>query len=233
MKKLLVLMGVLAIAAPAFADLMTATPERIAGYTPGAGSPATTGTIVYDNVVTVVSAYSRTNPPAEEIGDDLLMTSGGELDSVAFSVFNSGTSAGPLVTADLTVRFYDWDSGTGTYVYNNGLYWDNFSFGTGLALGYYTTLSVTNISSFFDIFLTNDILATLTISDLTGGANKVGQVITAQAEVGSTDDVFYRDGGWYWFNGNPYAGFYWEVDVIPEPASLVLVLVGLTLLRRR
>lgn len=242
MRKLVLSLALLGLAAsPALAELANIEPISSLNYMDlfGVAQPRTT--VVYSNVDTVTAAYSRLNPPAEEIGDELLMTAGGPLDSVKFSVFNSGSSGGgELLTADLTLKFYNWDSVGGTFVLAGTLAYDNVDFsggqgaGFGLQAGYYTTYSVTGLYDENNpINLTDDILATLTISDLTGGANRVGQVLANPPAIGSSSDDFYRDGSWYWFSGNPVANFYWEIGVIPEPATLALLALGLLTLRRR
>ena len=227
--------AVLTMAMPAQGHLSLQTAEQVKGYAVRAQHQlASPGTVVYSNISNgPTGGYSQAYPPASEIGDELLMTAGGILDSVDFSVYNGASSAGPLQTADLILNFYN-QVGV-SFVWAGGLTFNGVDFGVGgLPAGYFSTFSLSNISAVSTITLTNDVLATLTISNLGGGANRVGQVLMNPPTVGSSTDDFYKDGLWYWFGGNPVANFYWQIDVVPEPATLsLLALGGLAMMRRR
>ncbi|MBN2447313.1 MAG: PEP-CTERM sorting domain-containing protein [Phycisphaerae bacterium] len=231
MNRLLALAAIVALALPALAlDLETADPLPV-GAVPSMGD-STRSTVVYSNVATATSGYSRLNPPAEEIGDELLTTGAGPLDSVTFSVYNSSNSTLPLTGADLTLKFYNYNSGTSSFDLAGTLAYDNVTF-TGLTPGYYTMLTVSDIAQSQTINLSTDILATLTISDIQGGAERVGQILFNPPTIGSSTDDFYRDGAWYWFGGSPVANFGWEIGVVPEPTALLLLGLAGLLARRR
>lgn len=207
-----------------------------------AASPAQSETIVYSNITTGPTAgYSK--PAGYQIGDNLLLTSGGILDSVSFSVFNGTTSLDFLRTADLTVDFWNYSGTPGIYNKVGTLIYNDYTL--GLDVGDYTTLSFANISNTQSILLKNDILAVLTITDMTGGADTAGQLLYNPPTIGSSGDWFYQDSGtgfqWMWFGGQPpIANFYWQVGVnkepIPEPATCLLIgtgLAGLAAFRRK
>jgi hypothetical protein len=205
--------------------------------------------LVYSNFLSGPTAgYSK--PAGAQIGDELFMTQGGILNAVGFSVYNSGTSDGPLNTADLTLDFWNYTGIGWGYDKVGTLVFDNYDFGaTGLPPGYYTTLTFGDIASSQTINLSDDILAVLTLSDFTGGATKAGQVLYDPPTVGSSDDNFYMNDlaaggtsdGWFWFGGSPVANFGWSIEVnnvppVPEPATAFLLgagLIGLTAFRRR
>jgi hypothetical protein len=244
--KRLMMVALVFMAAPAMADLLVPEPAPVGFAGHGVidavtkqvvwNGAAPRADVVYSNITNgPTAAYSRAWPPASEIGDELLMTGGAVLDAVGFSVYNSSSSAGELQTADLTLRFYNWDAGQNAFVLAGSLSLPGVDFGTGgLPAGYYTTLGLTDISQVATINLTADVLATLTIDNLFGRATSVGQVLMDPPTIGSSTNDFYRDGAWYWFGGTPVANFYWQIGVVPEPAALgLLALGGLVLLRRR
>jgi MYXO-CTERM domain-containing protein len=222
-------LGLLALAAPVMAEPLLQVAEPVLGKA-GAVQPTdpTTPTVVYSNVTNgPKSGYVAA--VGSEVGDDLYTTGAGVLDSVKFSVFNGGSSAGPLTTADITLKFYNWDGSA--YALAGSLTAPAVSL--NLAPGYYTTLSYGSLSSISTINLGTDVRATITYSNVTGGATTIGQVLYDPPTIGASDDYFYKDGGVYWFGGNPVANMYWEVGVTPEPASMLLALAGLGLFARR
>ncbi len=236
MKKTIVLLALVAIAAPAFAAHMATAEPAPFGMLPAIGGSARTD-VVYSNTTTGANgAFSQV--AGAEIGDDLELVSGGVLDTLKFSVYNSSTSAGPLSGMDLTIKFYDLSTdGTNVTMTPAGsLTATGVTLASPLAVGYYTTFSLTGLES-NNITLSDWIAATLTITNLQGGASKVGQVMYDPPTVGASTDNFYLDNGtnigWYWFSGSPVANFYWEIGVVPEPASLLLIAVGALALRRR
>ena len=124
--KRLFMVALVFMAVPAIADVLVPdpAPSGYAGHgvidavtrqvTWGGAAPRTD--IVYSNITNgPTAAFARAWPPASEIGDELLMTGGGVLDSVDFSVFNNSSSAGPLQTADLTLNFYNFDAGQNAF----------------------------------------------------------------------------------------------------------------------
>jgi hypothetical protein len=196
--------------------------------------PAQASTIVYSNVTNgPLAGYARA--PGTQIGDELLLTQGGTLSSVGFSVYNGATSAGTLTTADLTLDF--WNRNGGGFDHAGTLFYNDVAL--DLPAGFYTTFGAAAGGS--GITLTNDILAVLTIGDVTGGATRVGQVLYDPPTIGSSDNSFYvndtgiggTDNGWFWFGGSPVANFCWQIGVdsatgpVPEPASILLLAAGL------
>ena len=240
MKKVLLMVALVGLlAGPALAGILqSADPKPL--YAGGSVSASPRGTVYYDDTTTVTAGYTRpvTAGTGSEIGDELLMTNTDVvyLDSCGFSIYNSTTGGNtlPITTATITLRFYNYDMLSSSFVFAGGLAWNAVQL--DLPVGYYTTFDVTDLYDPLNpIALTNDVLATMQLTNITGGSTRAGQVLANPPTVGSSADYFFRDGqlGW-WFSGNPVANFYWKIDGVPEPATLALLAVGaLALIRRR
>ncbi len=203
-------------------------------------------TIVYDNTTTSATAgYSDLNANNPVFGDSLTLTQGGLLNSVAVSLYNSttGGNTGAILTGTMLISFYDntvpYSGGTitdpllGTATVN----WD-FTGSGGLPAGFYSTSSF-NLSS-LNITLPQNILITQAFTETSGTSTRNGFVLVGNPTIGSSPSTVYiqsasTSAGLYTFNGN--AGqLYYQVTVVPEPASWALCLVGLPallVLRRR
>lgn len=223
------------VAAPAMAGPMAAPAVQLYGA-PG-GTPRAVS--VYESTAVVYGTYDT--EPGHINGDDLHMVSGGVLDTLSFTVFNAEATGGsPITTCDLTVDFYDMTGMTGTYpnwppTYTSvgQLTWTGIQL--DLPAGYYTVVSAADISGIATINLPADILATLTITNVTGGAALVGTVAASPPGLGTSDPLqMFWDGQWYNYGAGYPADLYWTVGIVPEPGTLVmLALGGLLMIRRR
>ena len=242
MSRFLVVLAVAAVAAAAYGGFVTEPSGHSFGagvlnYRSGqiawnAGTPRST--VVYDDTTTVTAGFSQN--PSAIIGDDLTLTQGGTLDSVMFSVYNSSTASGALMSSTNVINFYDGQTSQLIGGFSVDLTYGN----SGLPQGYYTTITVTDLGS-LNIALPTAILATQQINSVVG-SNKVGQVLADPPAIGSSTDAFYLDNtvavppgtdvGFFNFGGSPVANLYWQVS-IPEPAAFSLLALGGLLVRRR
>ena len=157
--------------------------------------------IVYDNTASpAVGAFSSTSL-ASVWGDELLMISGGILSQHKLAIYNSSSSLGALLTANIQVSFYD--GATATFI---GSYTSSINFGTGLAKGSYSILTITGIDA-LNYNLPADVIVLQTITSKTGMANRLGFVSLDPPTVGSSDIDFYANSttvgaaGWYTLSG--------------------------------
>ena len=237
MKRIGVVLVLLAIAAPVLAggiDVAINAPHRIAGST-----GADRATVVYSNTATSTGYGSTTS--GNEVGDDMALTGVGTLDTLAFSVWNSDfTALHNLITANLEVKFYNYS------IDPNGLFVVGSLIGgftdpaqtLNLLPGYGTALSFTNLSTSLSppiVFGQNKIIASLKITNLTGGALTAGQFLYTPPSVGSSYPYFFKNGtyGWWFGSTGPAGNWYWQVGVIPEPAGMLLLGLAGLLIRRR
>jgi hypothetical protein len=228
-KKVLTLMAVLAIlsvgsaraanieqepAQHAFDVIVDGAPNR----------PAPSGSqlisIVYDNsTATTALAFSSTEVTTRTYGDELFLTSTGLLSELKFSIFNSASSAGALLSA--TVQIEILDAATSTSL---GTFSSLIGFGdTGLAPGFYSVVTITNLESLSILVSTTNVLVTQRITAKTGTASRTGIASLSPPSVGSSPAYFFQS------SPTVAAGFYtsasgaanpvYQLSVSPPPVS--------------
>lgn len=176
--------------------------------------------IVYDNTSSpAVGAFSSTSL-ASVWGDELLTTAPGILSQHVLSIYNSSSSVGALLTANIAVDFYDGVSAA--YL---GGYTSSINFGSGLAKGFYTLVTVTGLDA-LNINLGTDVIVLQKISSKTGTANRLGFVMMDPPTVGSSDIDCYLNSstvgtaGWYTFTGiNANIAHQLTIANMPVPAN--------------
>jgi len=210
------------LAGVASADLVpTALPAGtdIGSYSIDLGSSGQRGDVtVYENLATSGFFFPLSSAGAA-YGDDLHMTSGGDVSSVSFGYFTPG-----LAAFDATISLYANDPadsviptaspllGSFTVTLDPGAFIVTVALGTTIAAG-------------SDIWLNYD------ATDAESGLFISG----APATIGASDDLFeIDDTGLFFFGGDPIANYTLAVGIVPAPGSLALLgLGGLFAIRRR
>ncbi len=178
--------------------------------------------IVYDNTSagSVANAGFASTSLASVWGDELFTTNPGILSGFKFSIYNSSSSLGNLLTAACTLSFYD--GATATYL---GGFNTNVNFGTGLAKGSYSIITVTGLDALAITLNTTDIIVTQQITAKTGTANRLGFASLDPPTVGSSDVDFYANSstvgaaGWYLLSVTANLGYQITVADLPVPAQ--------------
>ncbi len=243
-------LGALALASPTWATINRIAPEEavpkfagqtIINYRTGqvsqkAPSASLTGAVVYDDTTNIVGGTADANP-ATVWGDDLNMTGTGVMSAVTFSVYNStsGGNTQPMTSADVAIDLFRQSDSSSI-----GGFTANLDFTADpLPAGYYSLISFTDIDSLGINVDTPDVIIIQQLANVTGGTTRMGVIIADPPTIGASTDAFYVDNGanpgWYSFGGNPKANLAYEVEVLPEPASIALFgMIGAAgLLRRR
>ncbi len=186
------------------------------GYT-NYGIHTLTPTVVYDNTgSSALFGFSSTDLNSI-MGDEVLTTGTGTLSEVAWSVFNSGSSAGSLLTATYLLSFYDAILGT-----PYGSFTVNVNFGTGLAKGYYTIVDVPNLDALGINITGTDVLVTQKRTAHTGTASRLGIVSLDPPSVGSSPAYFFLS------NTTSAAGYYTIASGNANPGFLVSLAQSVT-----
>lgn len=207
----------LALAAPAFAQVEV---EPILGdhgpviaHAEGAPSrPQAPNMLtgIYDNTASAANfGFSSTDLTAVW-GDRLFTTGTGILSTHAFTIFNTGTSAGVLLTANVGVDFYD--SATSTFL---GGYTTNVNFGAGLGLGFYSIVNVPSLDPLLINLTTTDIIVLQTVLSKTGPANRLGIASLNPVTLGASPGSMYIAASTV---GGGVPGFY-NIGNPPLPAN--------------
>lgn len=187
----------LAFAAPAFAQIVA---EPINGFfgeisgdpllvaKPGNNLQGRTTpnalTVAYDNTASAPNFGFSSTDLAAGWGDECFTVATGLLSTHMFTLFNAGTSAGALLTAQVGVDFYDGPSATFL-----GGYTTNVNFGTGLPAGFFSIVTVTGLDPLVINLSSNDLVVIQSVLSKTGAANRLGiaslNPITVGGSVGS------------------------------------------------
>jgi len=187
-----------------FAGTQTVAPNGVAKARTAPGIDVTA--IVYDNTTSpALYAVSSTDLLATW-GDRLLTTGTGVLSNHQFSLFNSGSSAGPLLTATVAVNFFD-----GVTSVLLGGYNVNVNFGAGLNAGFYTIVNVTNLDPLVINLNVADVIVTQQVTAKTGTATRLGIVSLDPPTVGTSPTSMYISAatigggvpGFYTFSNGP------------------------------
>jgi|SRR5262245_2958350 len=153
----------------------------------GHGSSATNAiVIVYDNTPSPANFGFSSTDLAADWGDRLLLTGTGLVSSHAFTIFNTGTSAGNLLTAQVGVDFFD----TASSIFLGG-YTTNVNFGAGLPPGFYSIVTVPGLDPLGINIPNPDIIVIQTVLGKTGAANRLGIASLNPITVGSSPITMY------------------------------------------
>ncbi|HEY1381866.1 MAG TPA: PEP-CTERM sorting domain-containing protein [Gemmataceae bacterium] len=202
--------------------------------------------VVYDtnSPITVVSTSSEPFSNNPVFGDSLVLSQGGLLNSVGFSVFNG--SSGTILTGTATIRIFD-----NTNPYSSGdlaathpllaTVTSNIDFTTlpfgGLPSGFVAPRTAD--ASTLNVTLPQNVLITEQFVETAGSSTAWGTVYKNDSAVGSSPPTVYRRStataeGLYTGSTGQYA---FEVTLaVPEPTSMGLcglALAGGVLLKRR
>lgn len=167
-------------------------------------APAALPVVVYDNTASPANFGFSSTDLGAVFGDQLATTGTGTLSEATFTLFNSGSSAGPVLTALIALDFYD----ANTAVYLGG-FTVNLNMGGGLNPGFYTLASVTALEPLAIDLTTTDVVVLQTVTSFTGTATRLGIASLNPPTVGSSLDDMYIDAstvgaaGWYTIAAGP------------------------------
>lgn len=197
------------------------------------------GLPVYDSSTGATIAATSSTNLSTIWGDQTLMTGTGVLEEFSCSIFNSGSSAGAMVSTQLGVQF-NANAG-GALGATLGGFTGNVTFSTPLAAGFYTVVTFTGLSglstpinlSTADVIIRQQLASTV-------GSTRAGVVSANPVGLGSSPASFYKDdpssppAGFYTFSSGAPADILYKVAVVPAPGAMALMgLGGLVAGRRR
>jgi hypothetical protein len=180
-------------------------------------SPTALPVVVYDNTVSAVLGGLSSTDLTAVWGDEVATTGMGTLQAMTFTFYNSGSSSGPVLTANFGCDFYD--GGTSAPL---GSFSANVDFGAGLPPGYFTFVAVTGLEPLAIDLTTTDVILTQTVLGTTGTATRLGIVLIDPPTVGSSGPDMYIDAstigpaGWYTVGASPANPGY-QLSVISGP----------------
>lgn len=174
------------------------------------GGPSATAvlTTIYDNTSGAANFGFSSTDLASQWGDELFTVGTGLLSTHKFTLFNAGSSAGPLLTATVSVSFIDAVTSAPL-----GSYSTNINFGAGLSPGFFSIVTVTGLDPLLIVLNTTDIITLQQVTAKTGTANRLGIASMTPFVIGSSPISMYINSSTV---GPP--GFY-NVGNPPQPAN--------------
>ena len=143
--------------------------------------------------------YNSTNPLSTPIagfssgdlnawmGDRVTTTGTGVLQANDFTVFNGGSSAGPLTSVSFNVQFFD----AGTAASLGGFTTGVLNLGAGLLPGQFTIVTVTGLGGLNINLNTTDVLVRQRVVTKTGAASRLGVALIDPPTIGSSTNTMY------------------------------------------
>ena len=196
---------------------------------------------VYNSLTSGATGGTTSTDLTRIVGDDLNLSSGGILTRLQWTVNNSASGVGPILTMNTTIKIYDNTTPyTGGVLANPLLASITFgiNFGTGLNPGFYSTVTSGNLGA-FNITLPSKILITQQNTQLTGSSTRYGVMLFNVPSPGTSNTSTYMKGvstaeGLYNFSTNNTTNLGLSVQVAPEPGTMAALGLGaVALIRRR
>ena len=144
--------------------------------------------------------YNNTNPPgtpnfgisstdfASTWGDRVTTTGTGTLAENDFTLYNSQSSAGSVLTATFNIGLFDGASNALLGGYTTGVF--NFT-ATPLPPGFFAILTVTGLTGLNINLSTTDVLMTQQLATVTGTATRLGVASLDPPTIGSSTNTMY------------------------------------------
>jgi hypothetical protein len=181
----------------------------------GGGSATNALTTIYDNASATPQFGIVSTDLTSIWGDELFTTAAGLVSTNKFTIFNAATNVGSLLTASVSVSFFDAVTSTPL-----GGYSGNINFGAGLPAGSFSVITATGLDPFLIVLNTTDIVVTQQVTATTGATNRLGIVSMGPILVGSSPTSMYINSSTI---GGGVPGFYTSASGPANPGYLIAV----------
>ena len=143
-------------------------------------------TTIYDNTSASPQLVISSTDLASQWGDELTTTGMGLLSTHKFTLYNSSTSAGPLLTATVSLSFFNAVTSAPL-----GSYSGTINFGAGLLANQFSVITASGLDPLLIILNTTNVFVIQQVTAKTGTANRLGVVSMGPVLVGSSPvDMF-------------------------------------------
>ncbi len=206
-----------------FHGMLDGTPNLVAKQDQGR-SATNAVTTIYDNTTSAPNFAVSSTDLTAYWGDQLLLTGSGLLSTHLFTIFNSGSSLGTLLTANCQLEFYDTVSSAFLGGYTTSI---NFGPG-GLPQGFFSIITVTGLDGLAINLPNPDIVVLQTVLSKTGTASRLGIASLDPPTIGSSFGDMYIDAatigggvpGFYTFAAGPANPGY-QIGIAQPPTNVM------------